>query len=175
MNLEAIGAAIRNVPDFPKPGIQFKDITPLLQHPDLCKEIVDGLVERWKTEGIDAVVGIESRGFLFGMALAQGLNVPFVPLRKPGKLPAATFSYAYDLEYGQAEVEIHQDALEPGQRVLIHDDLLATGGTAEAAAELVRKCKAEVAGFTFIIGLSFLSGEKRLEKYDAQIESILSY
>ncbi|MEQ9009509.1 MAG: adenine phosphoribosyltransferase, partial [Ekhidna sp.] len=133
---QRIKDTIRDVPDFPKPGIVFKDITPLLQDVKLSADITEAFADYWKSFPIDAIVGIESRGFIWGNAMAQKLGVPFVPVRKKGKLPADTFSYKYDLEYGSAEVEIHKDGIKAGQKVLVHDDLLATGGTAVAAAEL---------------------------------------
>ena len=151
MNLqERIIQTIRNVPDFPKPGIQFKDITPLLQDVKLSADITDHLAEFWSDQGIDIIVGIESRGFIWGNALAQKMELPFVPIRKKGKLPADTYAYKYDLEYGSAEIEIHKDAIESSKNVLIHDDLLATGGTAIAAAELVKMSGGNVAGFSFL-------------------------
>jgi len=134
MMQDRIDKAVRNVPDFPKPGIIFKDITTILQDPELSKDIVKEFAERMKGMEIDAIAGVESRGFLFGMALAMELNVPFITVRKKGKLPYHTVSYAYDLEYGQAEIEMHVDAVKPGWKVMIHDDLLATGGTAMVRA-----------------------------------------
>jgi adenine phosphoribosyltransferase len=170
-----IAAAVRDVPDFPKPGIVFKDITPVLSDPKLCDAIIAHFVERYQDQDLDAVVGLESRGFLFGMSLAQKLNLPFVPVRKKGKLPHDVISYSYDLEYGSATVEIHKDALKPGMKVLIHDDLLATGGTAVAAAELVKELGAIPIAFAFIIGLSFLKGDHKLKNYTNNIYSIISY
>ena len=176
MNLvEKIKANIRDVPDFPKPGILFKDITPLLQNVQLSHEITKALTEVWKDQTIDAVVGIESRGFIWGNAMAQEMQVPFVPVRKKGKLPAETFSYLYDLEYGSAEVEIHRDALKDGMNVLIHDDLLATGGTAKAAAELIKMSGGNVAGFSFLVELSFLNGQEALRQEHSWIRSLISY
>lgn len=134
---EQLKSEIRDVADFPKEGILFKDITPVLSNPDLTKAINLELSNYWKNQRIEAVLGIESRGFLFGMSLATNLEVPFIPVRKAGKLPYKTHRYSYDLEYGSAEVEIHIDALQKDQRVVIHDDLLATGGTANAASQLV--------------------------------------
>jgi adenine phosphoribosyltransferase len=170
-----LAATVRDVPDFPKPGIMFKDITPVLADPELCDGILDHLVERYKDQGLDAVVGIESRGFLFGMSLAHKLKLPFVPVRKKGKLPHNVISYSYDLEYGSATVEVHKDALKPGMKVLIHDDLLATGGTAVAAAELVKELGAIPYAFAFLIGLSFLEGDTKLKQYTDNIYSITSY
>ncbi|MFT6844704.1 MAG: adenine phosphoribosyltransferase [Flavobacteriales bacterium] len=161
---------IRDVPDFPKPGILFKDITPILQDPILCKDLVQELARPFIGK-VDAVAGIESRGFLFGMGMAQALNVPFIPIRKKGKLPFHKFSVAYDLEYGSAEIEVHEDAAKKGDRILIHDDLLATGGTAAAAQQLIHKLGAEVVGYSFIINLTFLQGAGKL---NAPVESILN-
>jgi len=153
---------IRNVPDFPKPGILFKDITPLLGDATAFHMVIDALVEYCLPRGLDAVVGIESRGFIFGSALAARLNAAFVPVRKPGKLPAAVDRVAYSLEYGNAELEMHKDSLFPGARVVIVDDLLATGGTAAAAAQLVRRQRGEVDSYLFVIELSFLQGRDKL-------------
>src|SRR5437016_1930374 len=139
MSLELnIKKAIRDVADFPKPGIMFKDITPILEDPILCRNIVNGFIERLGEHKVNIILGIESRGFIFGMMLANKLNVPFVLVRKAGKLPYKVIQYAYELEYGKAVVEMHVDSIKKGQNVLIHDDLLATGGTAAAAAELVK-------------------------------------
>src|SRR5665213_4209481 len=137
MIAQQIKAAVRDIPDFPKPGIIFKDITPILKDPGLCDSVVDAFVERLKGIRVDVVAGVESRGFLFGLTLACKLGVPFVPVRKAGKLPFTIQQKAYDLEYGAATIELHTDAFEPGQHILIHDDLLATGGTARAASELI--------------------------------------
>ncbi len=176
MNLqERIIQTIRNVPDFPKPGIQFKDITPLLQDVKLSADITDHLAEFWSGRGIEIIVGIESRGFIWGNALAQKMELPFVPIRKKGKLPADTYAYKYDLEYGSAEVEIHKDAIESSKNVLIHDDLLATGGTAIAAAELVKMSGGNVAGFSFLVELAFLNGCRLLKEYSKNIQSVVSY
>ncbi|MBB5438437.1 adenine phosphoribosyltransferase [Pedobacter sp. AK017] len=170
-----IKATVRDVIDFPKPGIVFKDITPILKDPALCINITRALAEQLKGVEIDVVAGIESRGFLFGPALAQLLNVPFVPIRKVGKLPYKTVQQSYDLEYGKATIEVHEDALLKGQKVLIHDDLLATGGTVVAASKLVMQLGAEVTGYSFIIALDFLNGRLRLEPYTRQIFSLASY
>ncbi|MFZ1333304.1 MAG: adenine phosphoribosyltransferase [Flavobacteriales bacterium] len=170
-----LAAAIRAVPDFPKPGILFRDITPVLEDPQLSASCVDGFREALADIRIDAIAGIESRGFLFGMPLALALDVPFVTVRKRGKLPWKTVSYKYDLEYGSAEVEMHVDSVKPGMRVLVHDDLLATGGTAVAAAELIKKQGGIVAGFSFLIELEFLNGVERLKPYNAQIIRLISY
>ena len=170
-----IRSVIRDIPDFPKPGILFKDITPVLMDPVLCNDIADAFYSHFNDRRVDAIVGVESRGFLFGMLLAQKFGVPFVPVRKKGKLPAETLSYEYSLEYGTATVEIHKDALASGAHVLIHDDLLATGGTAAAAAELVSQLNASVIGFAFLVGLDFLMGNKVLEKHSDSIYSIVTY
>lgn len=174
MNLEErIKSKIRDVPNFPKEGIIFKDITPLLADVNLSREITEALAAYWNEKAIDAVVGIESRGFIWGNPMAQLLKIPFVPVRKLGKLPAETFSYKYDLEYGSAVVEIHKDSLEQGMNVLIHDDLLATGGTAKAAAELIKVSGANVAGFSFLVELGFLEGKSLLEDYTSSIHSLI--
>ncbi|MFL5762331.1 MAG: adenine phosphoribosyltransferase [Bacteroidia bacterium] len=170
-----IKSAIRDVPDFPKPGILFKDITPVFHDQQLCNEIVSGFAEKLQDKKIDAIVGIESRGFLFGFALANKMNVPFILVRKAGKLPYKKIAYEYDLEYGSAKVEMHVDEIKEGWNVLIHDDLLATGGTAEAAAQLIRMQKGNVAGFAFVVALDFLGGEKRLQQYSNNIISLVSY
>src|ERR1700722_12601409 len=162
MIADQIKSAIRDIPDFPKPGIIFKDITPILKNPQLCMDIVDAFVARLKGTPIDAIAGIESRGFLFGLTLATKLGVPFVPVRKAGKLPFTIKQKAYKLEYGTAVIELHTDAFEPGQRILIHDDLLATGGTALAASELIEEMGGIVAGFSFVVGLGFLNGRERI-------------
>jgi adenine phosphoribosyltransferase len=172
---QRLSTAIRAVPDFPKPGILFRDITPVLEDPALGKSITEGFRERLAGIQIDAIAGIESRGFLFGVPLALALGVPFLTVRKKGKLPWRTVSYKYDLEYGSAEVEMHVDSVRPGMRVLVHDDLLATGGTAVAAAELVRMQGGIVVGFSFLIELSFLEGLKRLEQYNAKVVTLLKY
>jgi adenine phosphoribosyltransferase len=172
---EKLVAAIRDVPDFPKPGILFKDISPIMLDAQLSNEVLDELVNNYKDAQIDAVAGIESRGFLFGYPLAMRLGVPFILIRKQGKLPYKKTSHSYDLEYGSAVIEIHDDAVQAGQRVLIHDDLLATGGSAEAAAALIEKCGGKVAGFNFLVGLSFLNGEIKLIPYTENISSLVTF
>jgi adenine phosphoribosyltransferase len=170
-----IKQAIRDVPDFPKPGILFKDITPILMDHKLSIDIAEQMamqVSDWK---VDAIVGVESRGFLFGMMTAQALRVPFIPVRKAGKLPYETISHEYDLEYGSAKVEMHVDAIKPGWNVLIHDDLLATGGTACAAAELIQKQNGTVAGFAFLVTLDFLNGKNKLDAYSKNFSSLVNY
>jgi adenine phosphoribosyltransferase len=170
-----IKSIIRDVPDFPKPGILFKDITPIFHDQQLCNEIVEGFAEQLKDKNINAIVGVESRGFLFGFALANKMNIPFILVRKAGKLPYKKIAYEYDLEYGSAKVEMHVDEIKEGWNVLIHDDLLATGGTAEAAANLIRMQKGNVAGFAFVVELGFLAGRKKLEQYSSSIISLVSY
>lgn len=154
---------LRDVPDFPQPGIIFKDITPLLANPRAVQIVVSEIVRHFKDLRIDAVAAVEARGFIFGAMIAQGLNVPFVPIRKAGKLPFHKLTEEYALEYGRAAIEMHTDALSKGARVLIHDDVLATGGTATAAGNLVNRLGAVVAGYSFVINLSFLPGEKNLQ------------
>ncbi len=172
---ERIKSAVREVPDFPKKGINFKDITPILENPKLCADIVNSFAKSFSNKSIDAIVGVESRGFLFGMMIAQKLNIPFFTVRKKGKLPYKTISYKYDLEYGTAEVEMHIDTVKKGWNVIVHDDLLATAGTAVAAAELVRMQGGNVAGFAFVIELSFLEGAKKLKSYSENIVKLVSY
>jgi adenine phosphoribosyltransferase len=157
---------IRDIPDFPSPGILFRDITPVLQDPKAFREVVISMVECVKPMKPDVIVGIESRGFMFGAPIALELGVGFVPVRKKGKLPWETVAAEYTLEYGTNAVEIHRDALEPGMRAAIVDDLLATGGTARAAVQLVEELDAKVAGLSFLIELAFLDGRKMLEGYD---------
>ena len=171
--MDALKRLIRDVPDFPKPGILFKDITTLLRDPKGLRTAVDCLVEPYRQAQLDYVVGIESRGFILGAVVADRLGVGFVPVRKPGKLPAATRSASYALEYGTDTLEMHRDALAPGQRVLIVDDLLATGGTARAAVNLVKECGAEVAGVAFLIELEALNGRAQLP--DEQLLAVLRY
>ncbi|MEI6568779.1 MAG: adenine phosphoribosyltransferase [Verrucomicrobiota bacterium] len=168
-----IAAVIRNIPDFPKPGIQFKDITPLLADARLFSASIDLMIGDYKPGMVDAVVGIDARGFIFAAAAAAKLHAGFIPIRKKGKLPFQTHEQSYDLEYGTATVAVHVDALKPGSRVLLIDDLLATGGTAGAAASLIRKLGAEILEMSFLIELKFLDGRKRLG--DCPIRSLLSY
>jgi adenine phosphoribosyltransferase len=176
MNLrEELRKIIRNVPDFPKPGIQFKDITPILESPVISRAVVREFEKLFEGVQIDAVAGVESRGFLYGLPLAMELNVPFIVMRKKGKLPAQTVSYSYALEYGVAEIEMHQGSVKPGMSVLVHDDLLATGGTACAGAELIKMEGGTIAGFAFLIELGALYGRKRLLNYEKPIMSILDF
>lgn len=172
---EALRSCVRDVPDFPVPGVMFKDITPIMKDPLLCDAVVDAFCGFALPENIDVVVGIESRGFLFGMMLANRLQVPFVPIRKKGKLPDATIEQTYDLEYGTACIEIHADAFPSGSRVLVHDDLLATGGTVRAATELVKRLGGTIGGYAFLIELDFLGGRRILSPYGAKVFSLLRY
>lgn len=171
----AIKLSVRDVVDFPKPGIVFKDITPILKDAALSAEITKALAAQLAGIQIDVIAGIESRGFLFGMLLAQALQVPFVPIRKAGKLPSKTIQQKYELEYGNSTLELHEDAILPGQKVLIHDDLLATGGTVIAASKLILQLNAEVAAFSFIIGLDFLQGKARLMPFSPNTFTLASY
>ena len=155
---------IRNIPDFPKPGIQFKDITPLLKEPEALQLTTRLLARPFNKMDVDYVLGIESRGFIFGTLLAQELNAGFIPVRKPGKLPGDTVDESYKLEYGEATVEMHKDALEPGKKVLVHDDLIATGGSAAAATRLINYAGADLVGYSFIIELGELEGHKALDQ-----------
>jgi adenine phosphoribosyltransferase len=174
--IEQVKSVIRDVPDFPKPGILFKDITPVLADTQLVHQIMQSLVNDFKPLKFDAIVGIESRGFIFGSLLAYELKIPFVPIRKAGKLPYKTLSESYALEYGNASIEIHEDAIKPGSRVLVHDDLLATGGTAVAAARLVNKLGAKADAFSFLINLSFLGGEQiLLNEFGVKPHYLVSY
>ena len=171
--MEALKKMIREVPDFPKPGILFYDITTLLKNSSGLQALSDRFAERYAEHRPDVVVGIEARGFIFGPLLATRLETGFVPVRKPGKLPADTVEVSYDLEYGRDTLQVHRDAVEPGQRVLIVDDLLATGGTAAATCKLVEKLGGQVAGLAFVIELTFLNGRDRLPGYD--VFSLLKY
>jgi adenine phosphoribosyltransferase len=163
MQYSTIKAKIRTIPDFPKKGIQFRDITTLLSDPEGLKETIDAFTNRCREAHIDAVVGIEARGFILGSAVAYNLGVGFIPIRKKGKLPGKTISHEYALEYGTDVVEIHTDALKKGDRILLIDDLLATGGTCLAAAQLVEKCGAKVEEIMFIVDLPDLGGHKRIK------------
>ena len=166
-------AFIRDIPDFPKPGILFRDITPLLAEPKAMQEVERRFVESWKGERVSAVAAVESRGFIFGTLVARGLEIPFIPIRKQGKLPWARLSESYALEYGEGVLEAHEDAARAGDRVVIIDDLLATGGTAAASARLIERLGAHVAGFGFVVELEFLEGRKHLG--DRPIISLLRY
>jgi len=157
---------IRGIPDFPTPGILFRDITPLLKSPDAFRQTIDLFASRYRDARLDAIAGIESRGFLFATPLSLELGVPMVPVRKKGKLPAQTHSVSYDLEYGSDALEVHVDAISPGDRVLVLDDLLATGGTLAATTRLISLCGGEVAGVAVVIELTELNGRKGLDAYD---------
>ena len=171
--MDTLKQLIREVPDFPKPGILFYDITTLLKDKTGLKAVIDALKTQYEKTSVDVVVGIEARGFIFAPALAYALGAGFVPVRKPKKLPAATVSVEYALEYGTDKVEMHQDAVQPGQNALIVDDLLATGGTAAAVAQLVEKVGGKVAGMGFVVELDFLNGRRKLDGYD--VFSLLHY
>ena len=171
--MEALKSLIRHIPDYPKPGILFYDITTLLRNGDGFRRAVDAVVDPYRTVPIDFVVGIESRGFILGAAVADRLGIGFIPVRKPGKLPAQTISASYELEYGVDTLEIHHDAVAPDEKVLIVDDLLATGGTAQAAVSLFKKSGAQVVGLSFLIELNQLGGRSKLE--GEQVSSVLHY
>lgn len=161
---DRIKSAIRDVEGYPRPGIVFKDITPVLADPVLMTDIVESMLSTYRGQNIDVVAAIEARGFILGSILAHELGCSLVPVRKAGKLPFTTRREKYDLEYGTAEIEVHTDAFAPGSRVLVHDDLLATGGTAAAAGKLIKSLGAEVAGFSFLVNLGFLDGERNILK-----------
>jgi adenine phosphoribosyltransferase len=173
LNCESLKQLVRTVPDFPKPGILFYDITTLLKDKAGFAQLIDALAAHYIGREIDLVLGIEARGFIFGPALAYRLNAGFVPVRKPKKLPAKTARVSYDLEYGTDALEIHLDAIEPGQRVIVVDDLLATGGTMQATVQLVRQLGGEIAGLGFAIELDFLKGRAKFPEYD--VFSLLHY
>jgi adenine phosphoribosyltransferase len=172
--MHALARYVRDVPDFPKPGVVFKDLTPLLADGGAFAICIDALASPWRARRIDAVCGIEARGFIFGAALAQALDAGFVPLRKAGKLPAQRIGVDYELEYGMARLEMHSDALEPGARVLVVDDVLATGGTMLAARELIEQLDAHLLGATVVIELEFLKGRSRW-RGDVPLHSLLCY
>ncbi|MGB6334681.1 MAG: adenine phosphoribosyltransferase [Thermoanaerobaculia bacterium] len=171
--MDDLKAYIREVPDFPKEGILYYDISTLLQNPLALRMTIDRFVWLFAGKHVDKVVGIESRGFMFASIVAYNLDAGFVPVRKPGKLPAKTIDETYDLEYGTDTLEMHQDAVEPGEKVLIVDDLMATGGTAAASARLVESLGGKVVGFGFVVELTFLNGRKELEGYE--VESLIRY
>lgn len=171
---ELVKAKVRDIPDFPKPGIVFKDITTVVKDPEAFKHVIDFFVEKLKGKDIDYIVGIESRGFIFAGPIAYQLGKGVVIIRKPGKLPAETVKQTYELEYGTDTIEIHKDAIEKGKKVFIIDDLLATGGTAAAACDLVKKVGGEVASVGFMINLSFLNGADKLPE-DVEIISMVDY
>lgn len=172
---DKIQQTVRDIYDFPKAGIVFKDITPILQDSQLCAEIIEEFLHRLGDTEVDVVAGVESRGFLFGLMLANRLGVPFVPIRKQGKLPYETISESYKLEYGQATIEVHTDAFDPGAKVLIHDDLLATGGTVVAASKLIEKAGAHVGAYSFLISLDFLEAHGRLTPFSDKVISLVQY
>ncbi|HEX8774247.1 MAG TPA: adenine phosphoribosyltransferase [Pyrinomonadaceae bacterium] len=171
--MNELKAMIREVPDFPKPGINFYDITTLLKQPEGLRRTVDALASQFEGVKVDTVIGVEARGFIFAPALAYHMGAGFVPVRKPRKLPAECASISYDLEYGQDTLEIHRDAIGQGHRVIIADDLLATGGTARAVVDLVEDLGGTVVGLVFVVELEFLPGRKRLEGYD--VRSLIKY
>jgi adenine phosphoribosyltransferase len=173
VNCEPLKKLIREVPDFPKPGILFYDVTTLLKDKKGLAQLIDALAAPYVDKKIDVVLGMEARGFIFGPAVAYKLGAGFVPVRKPGKLPAATTKFDYALEYGTNTLEIHTDAIQKGERVLIVDDLLATGGTAEATTKLAKSCGAEIVGLAFVVELDFLPGRDKLKGYD--VFSLLHY
>lgn len=172
-NMKKVEDYIRSIPDFPEPGIIFRDVTSVLQDAEGLKLSIDEMTKLLDGVDFDVIAGAESRGFIFGMPIAYALGKPFVPVRKAGKLPCETVSQSYDLEYGQATIEIHKDAIKPGQKVVLVDDLIATGGTMEAAAKLVEKLGGEVVKMIFLIELAGLEGRKKLAKYD--LASVVSY
>lgn len=171
--MSSIDHHIRNIPDFPKKGIQYKDITPLLIDPKVMQETLEALIKPLIGQKIDKVVGVEARGFLFGILLAKELNAGFVPMRKPGKLPYDTLDAKYDLEYGSDSIQVHTDAILPGEKVLMHDDVLATGGTAAAACSLIERLGGEVVACNFLLELSSLKGRDKLKDYTVQ--TLVSY
>ena len=174
MNVKRLADLVRNIPDFPIPGIQFKDVTTLFKDPSVLKELADGLCEMYKDKGITKVVGIESRGFIMGPLLAERLHVGFIPIRKPGKLPADTFEESYEKEYGTDSIQIHRDALNENDVVLLHDDLLATGGTMLAAVNLIRKFNPKKIYVNFLIELEELKGRK-LFSPDVEVSSVIKF
>jgi len=173
MIAERMHSLIREIPDFPRKGVMFKDITPILKDVALCREMSEAVFNRFVNEKIDGVACLESRGFWFGMVISQMLNVPFIPMRKKGKLPGSVVTCNYNLEYGTACIEMHADAIKKGDNILIHDDVLATGGTASAASQLVEGVGGKVAGFAFLLELTALEGKKKIDS--TNIFSLLSY
>ena len=171
--IQDLKAAIREIPDWPKKGILFYDVTTLLKQGNCFEQTINALIEPYKNQQVDLVLGVEARGYIFAPPVAYALKAGFVPVRKPGKLPAAKLQVSYELEYGTDTLEIHQDAIQPGQRVLIVDDLIATGGTAKAVAEMVETMGASVVGFAFVVELGFLHGRDKLSKYD--MHTVLKY
>lgn len=171
--MEELKKYIRSIPDYPKKGIIFRDITTLLKEPEAVEKVIDTIVKYFKDSKVDKVVGIESRGFILGAILAYKLNAGFIPARKPGKLPSATLREEYKLEYGTDAIEIHKDAICEGENVLLHDDLLATGGTANAACKLIENLGGKIVGISFLIELSFLNGREKLKPYN--VHSLIHY
>ena len=171
--MEQIKSYIRNIPDFPKPGIQFKDITPLVKHPDVLNIAIKALIKPFEDKEINFVAGMEARGFIFGALAASALNIGFIPLRKPGKLPYDVQSISYDLEYGSAALEVHVDAVNPGDQVILVDDLIATGGTAAASCNLLENLGAIITGCAFVVELDELNGREKLSKYE--VHSLVHY
>jgi len=170
---EYLKSTIRSIPNFPKKGIVFRDITTLLKDPKALRLVIDLFYEEYRDKSISKVVSVESRGFIFGAALAYKLQAGFLPIRKKGKLPADTVQQQYALEYGIDSMEIHTDAIQPGDRIIVHDDLLATGGTIEAACKLVERLEGEIVGLSFLIELSFLNGRERIKQYP--IQTLITY
>jgi adenine phosphoribosyltransferase len=173
--LAAIQASIRTIPDYPRPGILFRDITTLMGNAQIFRLVVDEMVRPWAQAGVDRVAGIEARGFILGGAVAHRLSAGFVPIRKKGKLPHETVRIAYSLEYGIDEMEIHRDSVTPGQRIILVDDLIATGGTAEAAVRLLRSLGAQILAACFVIDLPDLGGRKRLEALDVPVRTLVEF
>ena len=171
--MDRISASIRDIVDFPKPGIVFKDITPVMRDPALMRHVTEELARPFRDAGVTAVMGMEARGFIFGSLVAAELGVGFIPLRKPGKLPYSTHQVSYDLEYGSATLEMHQDALGPEDRVLLVDDLIATGGTAAASLKLAARCGASVVGAAFVVELDFLGGRQALG--DCRVHALVHF
>lgn len=172
---QTIKSTIRDIVDFPEPGIIFKDITPLLKDPHLCKAIVQSVADQLRPLQPDALACLDSRGFWFGLPIAMELGIPMIPIRKKGKLPYETVYEEYALEYGTNTIEMHTDAILPGWRVAIHDDILATGGTAEATSKLIKKSKGEIIAYSFLIELDFLNGKDKLASYCKTIQSLINY
>ena len=175
MTIQEAHDVVRVVPDFPKKGIQFRDISSILENQELFNFILEEILVSIKDLKIDGVAGVESRGFLFGTHIAKKLNVPFYMIRKEGKLPLDTYQESYDLEYGSSVLELHKNAIWPNKNILIHDDLLATGGTVEASSKLILKTKAKIAGFSFVIDLEELKGKDKISTYSSNIFKVLTY
>ncbi len=172
---QTIKTTIRDIVDFPQPGVVFKDITPLLKDPELCKAIVRAIVDQLRPLNLDALACLDSRGFWFGLSIAMELGIPMIPIRKKGKLPYQTIMEEYALEYGTNTIEMHTDAIQAGWRVAIHDDILATGGTAEATSKLIKKSNGEIVAYSFLIELDFLLGKEKLTPYCTTILSLINY